>query len=786
MQQVHTSERRRPGVTAVVVAVVAAWLLVPTAAAAHPGGLHPGDDHAPTGITVEVTAPADLVGFLPAVQWGDSGAVDDQAGRLVYAGTGCTPASYAAVAAEIRGNIALVDSRQSAADPVDQCPASTFFQKVQSAQAAGAIGFVQIPAEGDEPRGNATAITADIPALEVERTDAALAVRDAVVAGTAVEAALRDTQEPVEPLSDVPCVDGQAGPYACDGVDLLSLVPQEAFNGAGVSDLWGWTDPDSGDEYVIIGKTNGVAFFRITDPTAPIYLGELPNPGAVQAVWHDIKVYEDHAFIVSESEPHGMTIFDLRRLRAVDAPQEWDADANYRLHSAAHNVEINTDTGFAYIVGGNAGLVVPDQCLSGLHMVDIREPQQPTFAGCYLEEGGPGTLARSAGDPVQEHSPAAYVHDTQCVVYDGPDAEHAGREICFNSAEDKVVIVDVTDKSAPVTLGVTSYPNVAYTHQGWLTEDHAYLLVNDELDEQTYGIDTRTVVLDVTDLDDPKLHFEHTHDTQAITHNNYVDDGLLYQSNYAAGLRVLDVAGVASGSMEEIAFFDTYPAHSDATFDGTWSNYPFFESGTIAVSGRAEGLFLLRLRDEVIEVPSPGVEVTCTDCPVEVRAGESGSASLAVTNTGNVDDAYDVVVSGAPDGWTVSSDPTRVSLDAGAAAGVDLTIETPRNAQAGAYPLTVTVTSHGYDGVTASETIPVDVRKGKPSSAGGPETDDAQGQGAGKGAGSNEGAGAAEPEVVTATAARSSSGGPAVPAAVLLVLAGSLLVARSLRRRLVS
>jgi choice-of-anchor B domain-containing protein len=504
---------RRTGSFGLVAGLLLALTVGTTGAIAHPG-VHLQDgkygQNPTAGPGVVVNSPAGLAGFLSGVQWGDTGSIEDQSAQLVYGGTGCTPASYAEVAGEIAGNIALIESGASQTNPLDQCPAATFLQRVQSAQQAGAIGVVAIPAEGAEPNGNATAVAADIPAIEVHRTEAVLAVRDAVIAGTAVEVTLVDPTVELEALRDVPCVDGQAGPFACDGIDLLAFVPQEEFNGAGVSDLWGWTDEASGDEYVIIGKTNGVAFFRVSEPTAPEYLGELPNPAVLEEIWHDIKVYADHAFIVSESEPHGMTVFDLTRLRDVVEPQTWDRDAFYPLTSAAHNVEINTDTGFAYIVGGNAGLVVPDVCLSGLHMVDISTPTSPTFAGCYVEEGGPGTLARTAGEPATDLSPAAYVHDTQCVVYDGPDERYTGRELCFNSAEDKVVIADVTDKTNPVTVGWTDYPHVAYAHQGWLTEDHAYLLVNDELDELTYPEEvptTRTVVLDVTDLENPTFHF---------------------------------------------------------------------------------------------------------------------------------------------------------------------------------------------------------------------------------------------------------------------------------------
>ncbi|HEX4902769.1 MAG TPA: choice-of-anchor B family protein [Acidimicrobiales bacterium] len=564
---------------------------------AHPDPLETSHkQQAAGGVVVRVQAPSELAADLAAVQWGDTAPIEDQSGPLVYAGSGCSPLSYAAV--DVAGKVAFIDDEAT----TDPCPVSTFAQKVQSAQQAGAIALVSLPAEGSEPNGSATALAGEIPALELYRVPEAVAVRDALLAGTAVSVALADTREPLPRIVDQPCVDGTAGPFACDGVDLLSFVPQEEFDGAGVSDIWGWTDPETSEEYVMFGKTNGVAFYNVTDPYAPLYVGWLPNEAVLQEIWHDIKVFQDHAFIVSESMPHGMTVFDLTELRGVTEAQELSPTARYDGVMSAHNVAINEETGFAYIVGGNAALVAPDQCLSGLHMVDINDPANPTFAGCHPLDGGPGTAARTVGLPVG----VAYVHDTQCVVYRGPDADHQGREICFNAAEDKVAIVDVTDKPLGMrTISTIDYEDVAYAHQGWLTEDQRYLLTNDELDEQAEpGTRTRTMVLDVSDLDAPVVHDYHHHDTVSIDHNNYVHEGLVYQSNYTSGLRVLGVATLddpADPRLDPRAFFDVYPYDDEdpqAVFEGTWSNYPYFESGTIAVTGINEGLFLLRLSDD--------------------------------------------------------------------------------------------------------------------------------------------------------------------------------------------
>ena len=57
----------------------------------------------------------------------------------------------------------------------------------------------------------------------------------------------------------------------------------------------------------------GAAFVDVTDPTHPVYLGNLPTQTG-NSLWRDIKVYRNYAFIVSEASGHGMQVFDLTQL----------------------------------------------------------------------------------------------------------------------------------------------------------------------------------------------------------------------------------------------------------------------------------------------------------------------------------------------------------------------------------------------------------------------------------------------------------------------------------------
>ena len=382
----------------------------------------------------------------------------------------------------------------------------------------------------------------------------------------------------------VDCTDGQAASFGCQGMDLVSFLPIQQIGGqrgVRVNDIWGWTDPETGREYAIVGRMDGTSFVDVTNPSNPVYVGDLPETdGAQSSIWRDIKVYENHAYVVADnSGNHGMQVFDLTQLRDFDGtPTTFEETAHYDRVNSAHNVIINTDTGFAYIVGAGGG---GETCGGGLHMVNIQSPAQPTFAGCFA-------------DPSTGRTGTGYTHDAQCVVYDGPDTEHQGQEICIGANETAISIADVTDKENPVALSTGSYPDHAYVHQGWLTEDHRYFFQNDELDEINGTADsTRTLIWDVSDLDDPQLVREFFLGNPASDHNLYVKGDVMYQSNYVSGLRILDVSDPANPV--EVGYFDTEPFGEDAAgFAGSWSNYPFFQSGVIAVSSMQEGLFLLR------------------------------------------------------------------------------------------------------------------------------------------------------------------------------------------------
>jgi choice-of-anchor B domain-containing protein len=388
------------------------------------------------------------------------------------------------------------------------------------------------------------------------------------------------------------CENGKISVFTCANMELVAHVPVSALGGARgawVNDVWGWTDPETSRDYALVARRDGASFVDVTDPAQPRLIGTMARTeGSPPSVWRDIKVLNNHAFIIADGAgAHGMQVFDLTRLRAVtDTPAVFAPDTTYRGMHSAHNVVADTATGFLYIVGANSG---GDTCGGGLHMVDARNPLQPTFAGCYNDRSS----ANSRG----------YTHDAQCVIYSGPDVTYRGREICVGSNEVEINIADVTDKAKPVTIGRSSYPNVAYAHQGWFDDEQRYFYMNDELDEMAGTVGgTRTIVWDLTDLSDPIVAREYIGPVRASDHNLFVKGNRIFESNYGSGLRVLDISDRTNPS--EIGFFDSAPFNDDspghsATQSGAWSNYPFFKNGIIVFTSVREGLFIVRVAEPV-------------------------------------------------------------------------------------------------------------------------------------------------------------------------------------------
>ena len=372
------------------------------------------------------------------------------------------------------------------------------------------------------------------------------------------------------------CENGFAGIYPCNGYDLLSRIPLEYFESVEGNDSWGWTDSFDGKEYALMGLDDGTAFLDISDPEVPLYLGKLPS-ATVNSSWRDIKVYEDYAFIVSEAPGHGLQVFDLSKLRSVKTQQTFDSDLNFNAFGNAHNIAINKESGFAYVLGSKL-------FDGGPAFIDINSPLNPSIVGGY--------------------SFSSYTHDAQVVKYHGPDTRFKEKEILFGSnsiggENNQLIILDVTDKKKPELISSIEYSNAGYTHQGWISDDHKYFFLGDELDELKIGHRTKTRVFDIQNLENPIIHNTYYGQTASIDHNLYVKGSKIYMANYTSGMRVVDFNNISDNDFREEGYFDTYPSDNSTNFFGAWNVYPFFSSGVILISDINYGLFIVKSSNDL-------------------------------------------------------------------------------------------------------------------------------------------------------------------------------------------
>ena len=406
------------------------------------------------------------------------------------------------------------------------------------------------------------------------------------------------------------CEAGYAGAHPCKGIDLMSVRAWDELGGSGGfgngNDCWGWVKEER--EFVLYGRSNGLAVVEVTDPVNPVYLANLPTHSS-PSLWRDVKVYNNHAFIVSEAGGHGMQVLDLNVAIAGGGGQALQMleTAHFDGFGHAHNIAMNESTGYAYPVGTN-------EASGGLLMINVQDPLNPVLEGSWNGN---------------------YVHDAQVVVFDGEDQNYVGREIAFLSGGyGGFYIVDVTDKTDPQTLSSFTSSDFVYTHQSWLTEDHRYMFICDEIDEINNGGNTRTYIVDLLDLENPVQLGFYSGTLEVTDHNIYTHKGLAFSSNYNAGLQVLRPLNLQAAEMEEVAYFDTEPSTNEVGTDGAWSVYPYFPSGTIAISTFTH-LFVVRpSEDSVLDValaavPDDGLAVFAGDDALQLD-WDGASAAIEV------------------------------------------------------------------------------------------------------------------------------------------------------------
>ena len=394
------------------------------------------------------------------------------------------------------------------------------------------------------------------------------------------------------------------------------------------NDVWGYAAP-SGREYAIIGTSSGVNVVEVTNPDVPSIIATIPGPNSL---WRDIRTFRDRAYVVSEGGD-GIQVLDLRSIDAGVVTLERTVTTGGS--TATHNVSVDTVSGFLYRCGG---------ANHGLRIYSLADQANPTYVATWDDR---------------------YVHDAQIVTYtSGPQA---GRQIAYCCAgfnggwtEPTLSIVDVTDKQNMVTLAHIPYPGRVYSHQGWLSEDRTLYYLGDELDENG-TIFTRTHVFNVANPNAASYVGQFSNGSQSIGHNMFTAHGYLFQANYTSGLRIFDVASNPL-TPQEVAYFDSAPSSTAATFNGMWGCYPFLPSRTILCSDLESGLFVLTFEPEV----------GSTYCAAAANSTGQPAAIEAVGSPFLADDDLQILATGLPafsNGYFVVSATQGFVANAGGSQG---------------------------------------------------------------------------------------------------------------------
>jgi choice-of-anchor B domain-containing protein len=327
-------------------------------------------------------------------------------------------------------------------------------------------------------------------------------------------------------------------------IDSLSHINYQQLHGANLNDVWGYVD-ELGNEYAIVGTSEGTSIVNITNPSSPVEVFWLPGS---QSIWRDPCVYGDYAYITTEAED-GLQIIDLSPLpQSTALPNVIYSGPVGNSWQSAHTCFVD-ENGFAYVFGANRGN-------GGVIMLDVHtNPMSPievgTFDNWYVHDG----YARN---------------DTLYLAHivDG-----------FFS------LLDVTDKSNPILLGTKTTPN-NFTHNIWPSSNGRYVYTTDEVSGAYIAAYDITVPANAVEVD----RIQNSPGAGVIPHNTHVKGDYLITSYYSDGIVIHDIT--YPDNIIKIGSYDTYPGQSTG-FDGCWGVYPFFPSGNIVAADITQGLFIL-------------------------------------------------------------------------------------------------------------------------------------------------------------------------------------------------
>jgi choice-of-anchor B domain-containing protein len=388
----------------------------------------------------------------------------------------------------------------------------------------------------------------------------------------------------------------------------ISLRSHLQYPGKQLSNIGGYVD-SLGNEYALVGHSDGLSIVNVQDPDNPFIVQEIPGPNSI---WREVKTWQKFAYVTTEGGSQGLQIVDLSNLPGTNLPYHTWAPTittgvgTYTL-STIHALHI--DNGYVYLYGANNG-----SGIDGIVIGDLSDPWNPTTAGLYN---------------------GSYVHDGYvrndtvwaCHVYDG-----------YFSA------INVADKANPVQIVQQHTPN-NFTHNSWLSDNSRYLFTTDEVDNSFLAAYDVSDVSNIQFID--KIQSQNG-GSNSVVHNTHIKNDYAVTSWYKDGVVITDVH--RPQNMVNVGWFDTN-ALSGGGYEGCWGVYPFLPSGNLVVSDMQEGLYVLtpsyvracylegNALDSICGAPIAGVKVTIvgggaldsTNAVGEYKTGTPDAGTYTIT-----------------------------------------------------------------------------------------------------------------------------------------------------------
>ena len=353
-----------------------------------------------------------------------------------------------------------------------------------------------------------------------------------------------------------------------DNVNLVSTwtdssLPNNGFAGA-YNDVEG-LEVD-GTEYAIMGSTLGTHIIDISsDDGETVEVAFLPGADGGSFVTHrDYHIDGTLLFAVCDQGSSSLQIFNLSEL-PESITTVYDSD---EFCITAHNVFVDNNSDLLYLCStssmGNS---------SPIKILDVSTPDSP------IEFTDLSPWINSCHDIYVEND-TAWINSGGAGLY--------------------VMHIDET----PTVIGnLDDYPYQGGNHSGWwIPEDNIYVLA-----DETHGSPLK--VIDTSDLNDLQVVsiLSSEVDPESIPHNLMMRDGLVFVSYYHDGLQVFDVS--TPEEPKRIAWFDTFIESSHEGYAGAWGVHSALPSGRILISDIQNGLFVLEIEAEEVEV--------CPQSPLE-------------------------------------------------------------------------------------------------------------------------------------------------------------------------